>query len=80
MTAPMRFRWRDRDTTVAALGGRLSWNDRDLAVHALSLRLPEGTVKSRINRGRTELARQVRKLRGEEFNTMGPLIKRSGAY
>ena len=26
------------------------------------LRLPEGTVKSRINRGRTELARHVRKL------------------
>jgi RNA polymerase sigma-70 factor (ECF subfamily) len=31
------------------------------------LRLPEGTVKSRINRGRTELARQIRRLRGEEF-------------
>ena len=44
------------------------------------LRLPEGTVKSRINRGRTELARQVRKLRSEDFNTMGTLIKRSGAY
>jgi len=29
------------------------------------LGLPEGTVKSRINRGRAELARQVRKLRGE---------------
>jgi RNA polymerase sigma-70 factor (ECF subfamily) len=28
------------------------------------LGLPEGTVKSRINRGRTELARQIRKLRG----------------
>ena len=27
------------------------------------LQLPEGTVKSRINRGRTELARQIRKLR-----------------
>ena len=26
------------------------------------LRLPEGTVKSRINRGRTELARHVKKL------------------
>ena len=32
---------------------------------AETLRLPEGTVKSRINRGRTELARQVTKLRGE---------------
>ena len=29
------------------------------------LELPEGTVKSRINRGRTELARQIRKQRGE---------------
>src|SRR5438552_6779449 len=32
-----------------------------------ALRLPEGTVKSRINRGRTELARQIRKLRGDDF-------------
>ena len=31
------------------------------------LRLPEGTVKSRINRGRTELARQIVTLRGEDF-------------
>src|SRR5438876_1510225 len=31
------------------------------------LRLPEGTVKSRINRGRTELACQVKKLRGEDY-------------
>ena len=30
------------------------------------LRLPEGTVKSRINRGRAELARQVRTLRPED--------------
>jgi RNA polymerase sigma factor (sigma-70 family) len=30
------------------------------------LRLPEGTVKSRINRGRTELARQIRRLRGDD--------------
>jgi RNA polymerase sigma-70 factor (ECF subfamily) len=41
-------------------------------IHELSYRdiadrlgLPEGTVKSRINRGRAELARQIRKLRGE---------------
>jgi RNA polymerase sigma-70 factor, ECF subfamily len=33
------------------------------------LRLPEGTVKSRINRGRTELARQIRKLRGDDSTT-----------
>ena len=31
---------------------------------AEQLRLPEGTVKSRINRGRTELARQVKTLQG----------------
>ena len=30
---------------------------------ATKLRLPEGTVKSRINRGRTELARQVQRIR-----------------
>jgi len=30
------------------------------------LNLPEGTVKSRINRGRTELARQVQRIRIEE--------------
>jgi RNA polymerase sigma-70 factor (ECF subfamily) len=29
------------------------------------LGLPEGTVKSRINRGRTELARQIQRLRDE---------------
>jgi RNA polymerase sigma-70 factor, ECF subfamily len=35
------------------------------------LKLPEGTVKSRINRGRTELARQVRRLRGDDFPPTG---------
>jgi RNA polymerase sigma-70 factor, ECF subfamily len=35
------------------------------------LRLPEGTVKSRINRGRTELARQIKKLRGEDYSPTG---------
>jgi len=30
------------------------------------LKLPEGTVKSRINRGRTELARQIQKLREQQ--------------
>jgi RNA polymerase sigma-70 factor (ECF subfamily) len=44
------------------------------------LRLPEGTVKSRINRGRTELARQIRKLRGEEFRPTDGMPHRSGAY
>jgi RNA polymerase sigma factor (sigma-70 family) len=45
-----------------------------------ALRLPEGTVKSRINRGRTELARQIRKLRGDEFTPTGHAVKRTGAY
>ena len=30
------------------------------------LQLPEGTVKSRINRGRTELARQIQQLREQQ--------------
>src|SRR4029077_378561 len=38
---------------------------------ATRLDLPEGTVKSRINRGRTELARQVRKLRGQDYSPSG---------
>jgi RNA polymerase sigma-70 factor (ECF subfamily) len=33
---------------------------------AAELRLPEGTVKSRINRGRAELARQIRRLREQQ--------------
>jgi RNA polymerase sigma factor (sigma-70 family) len=32
------------------------------------LGLPQGTVKSRINRGRAELARQIRKRRGEHYS------------
>src|SRR5579872_877783 len=43
------------------------------------LRLPEGTVKSRINRGRTELARQIRKLRGDEYGPSDAELKRTGA-
>ncbi|MBS1819002.1 MAG: sigma-70 family RNA polymerase sigma factor [Acidobacteria bacterium] len=35
------------------------------------LQLPEGTVKSRINRGRTELARQIRRLRGDDYSPSG---------
>ena len=50
---------------------------------AARLQLPEGTVKSRINRGRTELARQIRRLRGDDYSPSrssadgGP---RTGAY
>jgi len=36
---------------------------------AEKLRVPEGTVKSRINRGRTELARQIHKLREQQEPT-----------
>jgi RNA polymerase sigma-70 factor (ECF subfamily) len=36
------------------------------------LGLPEGTVKSRINRGRAGLARQIRKLRGEHDSPSRP--------
>src|SRR5207247_1453546 len=46
------------------------------------LRLPEGTVKSRINRGRTELARQIKKLRGDDYSPTGAAFQRprTGAY
>jgi RNA polymerase sigma-70 factor (ECF subfamily) len=43
------------------------------------LDLPEGTVKSRINRGRTELARQIRKLRGQDFGASSDAPSRTGA-
>jgi RNA polymerase sigma-70 factor (ECF subfamily) len=42
------------------------------------LHLPEGTVKSRINRGRTELARQIRRLRDELETSTTPLRGPSG--
>jgi len=44
------------------------------------LSLPEGTVKSRINRGRTELARQIRRLRGDDYSPSGVALNRTGAY
>jgi RNA polymerase sigma-70 factor (ECF subfamily) len=47
------------------------------------LDLPEGTVKSRINRGRTELARQVRKLSAADHDASGSPHEhrsRTGAY
>jgi RNA polymerase sigma-70 factor (ECF subfamily) len=47
------------------------------------LKLPEGTVKSRINRGRMELARQIRKLRGADYSPTGTsrdAPSRTGAY
>ena len=48
-----------------------------------TLSLPEGTVKSRINRGRSELARQIKKLRGADFSPSGSSSdtrSRTGAY
>ncbi len=47
------------------------------------LQLAEGTVKSRINRGRTELARQVRKLRADDYRANDPSpdgSSRTGAF
>jgi outer membrane protein assembly factor BamA/autotransporter translocation and assembly factor TamB len=45
MPRPAIVRWRDRTTSIAADGGRLSWNDGDLAVDALSLRAAEGVLR-----------------------------------
>lgn len=47
---------------------------------AEQLKLPTGTVKSRINRGRTELARQIRKIRSEEDRPAGAEPHRPEAY
>lgn len=48
------------------------------------LRLPEGTVKSRINRGRKELARQIVRLRAEadhrRVDARGPFAGRTGVH
>jgi len=38
---------------------------------AETLQLPEGTVKSRINRGRTELARQIKRLKTQYEEAAG---------
>ena len=45
-----------------------------------ALRLPEGTVKSRINRGRTELARQIKRLRATISPGEPQGRPRTGAY
>ena len=46
---------------------------------ATRLNLPEGTVKSRINRGRNELARQIKRLRGDDYSpTSSSPASRSG--
>lgn len=67
---------RDRVVLLRAALAKLPETLRDAVmlrdIHELSYQeiaerqnLPEGTVKSRINRGRTELARQIRRLRDE---------------
>lgn len=45
---------------------------------ATRLRLPDGTVKSRISRGRAELARQIKRVRGDDFGPAGAGPRRSG--
>ena len=45
---------------------------------AEKLRVPEGTVKSRINRGRTELARQIQKLREQQESIRKESIPKTG--
>ncbi len=56
------------------------WSYQEIAER---LKLPEGTVKSRINRGRNELARQIRRLRGDDYSPSGSSPdgrSRTGAY
>jgi RNA polymerase sigma-70 factor (ECF subfamily) len=54
---------------------------QELSYHEIAtrLKLPEGTVKSRINRGRHELARQILKLEREQAATITFLAPREGA-
>ena len=65
------------DTLRAAVVMR-DIQERSYQEIAEALDLPEGTVKSRINRGRTELARQVRKLRGDDFSPSGRSAPEAG--
>ena len=75
--ADTRLEHRDRVRLLRVALDRLAPTLRSAVmlrdIHELSyqeiaerLRLPEGTVKSRINRGRTELARQIQKLREQQ--------------
>jgi len=45
MSRPANVRWRDRTSSIAGSGGRLSWNDRDLSIDSLMLRAAEGSVR-----------------------------------
>ena len=52
---------------------------------AAQLDLPEGTVKSRINRGRIELALQIKRMRGGQYrpseeSTPSDTTRLPGAY
>jgi RNA polymerase sigma-70 factor (ECF subfamily) len=69
-----------RDRTAVVLRDLQELSYQEIADR---LQLPEGTVKSRINRGRTELARQVRKLGGDgghAGSAPGDDQPRSGAF
>jgi RNA polymerase sigma-70 factor (ECF subfamily) len=46
---------------------------------AKKLGVPEGTVKSRINRGRTELSRQIARLRQQQETARGKGVRRAPA-
>jgi RNA polymerase sigma-70 factor (ECF subfamily) len=54
-------------------------HERSYQEIAESLHLPDGTVKSRINRGRAELARQIRKLRDGDVDPAGRTRVHNGA-
>jgi RNA polymerase sigma-70 factor (ECF subfamily) len=57
------------DKLAPSLRSALMLRDiQELSYHEIAIRLnlPEGTVKSRINRGRTALARQIQKLRDQQ--------------
>jgi RNA polymerase sigma-70 factor (ECF subfamily) len=77
MAADTRLEHRDRvlllrralDTLAPTLRTAVMLRDiQELTYQEIAdrLHLPEGTVKSRINRGRTELARQIQKLRDQQ--------------
>ena len=52
-----------RPRAFSPFKGAVSTMEREYATREISavLRIPEGTVKSRLNRGRTELAKVLRK-------------------
>jgi outer membrane protein assembly factor BamA/autotransporter translocation and assembly factor TamB len=45
-TRPARVAWRNHQTSVEFLDGRVSWNGSDLGIAGLGLRMPEGTLRA----------------------------------